>query len=139
MTGAPILLSPLRDALISLEAALREPTDDVNETRKQMFRDSVIQRFEYTYELAWKIIKRTLEHETQESFDSVGRRDLFRRAYEFGWIRQPDAWFEYQEARNQTSHAYDQKVAQEVYAAVKPFAIDARFLLEKLEQKYAGS
>jgi nucleotidyltransferase substrate binding protein (TIGR01987 family) len=137
MEDKKIILTPFREALASLELALQEPTDDVNDVRKQMFKDSIIQRFEYTYELAWKMIKRCLEHETQESVDDIGRRDLFRRAFEFGWIENPETWFAYQEARNLTSHAYDRKIAQGVFDVIGPFAVDAKQLLEILEQKYA--
>lgn len=132
-----IVFTSLREALHSLELALQEPTDDLNDVRKQMFKDSIIQRFEYTYELAWKALKRCLEQETQESLDDIGRRDLFRRAFEFGWINDPSVWFAYQEARNQTSHAYDRQIAQGVYDTVKPFSVDAKHLLEQLEQRYA--
>lgn len=131
-----ISLTPFREALVSLNLALQEPTADLNAVRRQMFCDSIIQRFEYTFELAWKTMKRLMEREKQESLDDVGRRDLFRRAFELGWIDSPEPWFKYQEARNQTSHAYDRKIAKKVFDVIAAFAKDAEELSNRLEKRY---
>ncbi len=136
MIDSPIVLTPFRDALASLQEALREPTESCTHVQQQMFRDSILQRFEYTYELAWRSIKRCLEQELHESLDAVGRRDLFRRAFEFGLVSDPEVWFSYQESRNKTSHAYDQHIALEAIAAVPAFARDAEQLFARLEQRY---
>lgn len=136
MTKHDFVFTPFADALSSLEAALRESTNGLTDIQQQMMKDSLIQRFEYTYELAWKMIKRCLEMELHEILDEAGRRDLFRRAHEFGLIAEPASWFGYQEARNKTSHAYDQRISKQVLEVIPQFAVRARELLFQFEQRY---
>lgn len=122
-------LSSFRMALASLDLALAQP-------KNEFIRDSVIQRFEYTYELSWKHLKRHLEtDEGVANIDQLTRKQLFRVAVEKGLIRNIEAWFAYHRARNETSHAYNQAVAEEVYEAARRFAPDARDLLEQLERR----
>ncbi|MSR85665.1 nucleotidyltransferase [Candidatus Uhrbacteria bacterium] len=132
-------LTSFANTLHSLDIALHEPGDTLNEVKLQMMQDSVIQRFEYTYELAWKTIKRHLEMQQETPLDDLGRRDLFRRAFEAQLIQDPEAWFGYQDARNKTAHAYDHKIALDVYRSIDPFLKDAKALLQTLEKKYGGS
>lgn len=122
-------LSPLKKALTSLEAALAEP-------KTEFIRDSAIQRFEYTYELAWKMLKRQLERdEGSESVDHLGRKDLYRLAAEKGLIADVEAWFQFHADRNRTSHTYNESTAEDVYQTACRFAPAARALLAELEKK----
>jgi nucleotidyltransferase substrate binding protein (TIGR01987 family) len=122
-------LDPLRLALGSLDRALTEPKDE-------FVRDSVIQRFEYTYELAWKMLARYLgESEGRERVMALHRFDLYRLGAEKGFLADVTAWFGYHRARNETVHTYDEARAEEVYAAARDFARDARALLEELERR----
>lgn len=124
-----LILTPFRKALESLEAILEVPKDDI-------VRDATIQRFEYTYELAWKMIKRHLEWAGTTDADSLTRKSLFREAARIGLIAGAEAWFDYHEARDLTSHTYDEARAEEVYAVAKRFAPDARRLLSTLQQHH---
>lgn len=123
-------LSSLRLAVHSLGAALAQKKDE-------FIRDSVIQRFEYTYELCWKFLARHLEQELGASaVDRFSRRDLFRAGAEKGLLRDASAWFQYHTARNLTSHTYNVSVAEDVYAVTQPFLEDAEFLLRQLSALY---
>lgn len=122
-------LSPLVKSLRSLRLALRQPKDE-------FIRDSVIQRFEFTYEISWKLLKRVLEQdEGTENVDQLSRRDLFRLASEKGILANVTDWFAYHRARNETSHAYSEAKAEEVYAVALRFARDAGRLLRELERR----
>ncbi len=129
-------LTPLQKALDSLAFAInrteREKTDD-------MLRDSVIQRFEYTYELCWKMLKRRLELDvpSPEAIDAMSFRDMIRAGAERGLIDDPLLWFNYREKRNLTSHTYDEEVAQNVYRTALAFLTDARSLLAALQKRNA--
>ncbi len=126
-----IVLSPLKKALASLNAALQQPKDE-------FVRDAAIQRFEYTYELAWKMLKRHLdESEGSAAIDPLSRKDLFRLGGERGIIENVEAWFAYHRARNETSHTYDADKAEQVYATARQFAGDAEKLLLELERRNA--
>jgi nucleotidyltransferase substrate binding protein (TIGR01987 family) len=101
-----------------------------------IIRDSAIQRFEYTYELAVKLLRRKLEDmaESAEQIEHMGYRDFMRFAAEKGLINDPVIWFDYREKRNATSHTYNEKKALEVYSILHAFAKDAYFLLENIKK-----
>jgi nucleotidyltransferase substrate binding protein (TIGR01987 family) len=130
--------SNLEKAITTLATAVsayEAKKDSAMPDERDLMRDGVIQRFEYTFELAWKTIKRYLEMYGLERVDKLTSRDLFRVGFEAGLIGDASAWFEYLADRNQTSHIYDDVVAAEVYDSVKAFLIDVRFLLVQLKER----
>lgn len=127
MSAKKLILEPFRKAMLSLDAALAmSPVEDI-------IRDGTIQRFEYTYELAWKMIRRHFEWRCDTGMESMARKDIYREAARYGLIKDPVAWFNYNEARNATSHDYARSKADQTYELIKEFAKDARFPLEQLE------
>ncbi len=100
-------------------------------------RDAVILRFEYTYELCWKMLKRQLEEESPHpsAVDALSFRDLLREGAEKGMIRCVEDWFIYREQRNITAHTYDENKAISVYNTALNFLPDARDLLNELEKR----
>ncbi len=129
-------LSPLRNALASLERGLVRRRQDLAD---EEIRDACIQRFEYCFELSWKMLKRQIESELDNTaeVDSYSRRTLFRVAAERGLIASPEPWFVYLVQRNRTSHTYDTRVALEVAAVLEEFAVDVQSLLATLEARDA--
>ena len=130
-------LSSLKKAIESLTKAisrsLKEPEDEE-------VRDAVIQRFEYTYELCWKMLKRQLEREVPNpaEVDQWSFRDLLRTAAERGILTQIEAWFEYRRQRNLTTHVYDEKKSKSVYQTATRFLPDAQALLRALQNRSDG-
>lgn len=122
-----LILAPLQKALTALQNALVLPKNDIT-------RDASIQRFEYTFELTWKMLKRHLTQEAGVKEYSI--KNLFRDAAQANLIGNVEAWFGYLEARNLTSHTYNEETAEETYQAAKHFAVDASLLLKKLEAFY---
>ncbi len=100
-------------------------------------RDAVIQRFEYTYELCWKMLKRRLEQEVPvpAEVDHYSFRELLREAAERGLIKNLESWVVYRDLRNITAHVYDDKKAQRVYQEIFKFFEDARLLWDELEKR----
>ena len=100
-------------------------------------RDACIQRFEFTFELAWKMLKRRLEMDLPNAaeVDAMAYRALIRAGAEQGLIEDARAWFVYRDKRNLTLHAYDEAKAREVFAALPAFSRDARLLLERLHER----
>ncbi len=131
-------LNQLEKAILSLEEALeayaRSPFQ-ADSSEKTLMRDGVIQRFEYTFELSWKTLKRYLEEYGLERVDTLTNKELFRLGGEAGLLREVEAWFVYLHRRNQTSHLYNEAIAQEVFGASEAFREDARFLLAQLREK----
>ena len=130
----PLDFSSLNRALLSLrrgaERSLREPGD-------AEVRDGVIQRFEYSYELCWKMLKRQLERELPNPGDAdrMSFTELVREGAERGLVAKPERWLRYRHYRNATSHAYDEAKAREVHAAAIEFLDDAEALLAALEAR----
>jgi len=118
---------------------LKKALDSLNEVleleENPIIRDSAIQRFEYTYELAVKLLKRKLEEmaSSVEEIGHMGFKDIIRTGAEKGLIDEPEAWFEYRQKRNITSHTCDEKKAEEVYAVLRGFSEKVKFLLSKLD------
>ena len=108
----------------------------LSEVERNGIRSGVIQNFEVTYELSWKLMVRWLNTYIGPGIaDGVTRRQLFRIAAENRLIPDVDLWMHYHEARNATSHIYDEEKAVQVYRATREFAHDARRLLEALEAR----
>ncbi len=131
-------LTPLENALQSLEEALQAYENTAFQAgtpEKELMRDGVIQRFEYTFELSWKTLKRYLEEYGLERVDTLTNRELFRLGGEAGLLRKVEPWLEYLRRRNQTSHMYSEEIAQEVFLAAVQFVQDARYLLAHLKNK----
>ena len=125
-------------SLVSVYASLEKAIHRAKKEPKDLeIRDACIQRFEYTFELSVKTIKRYLEMEMpiSENLDQINYRDLMRIAFETGLIRQVEDWFSFREARNQTSHAYDQHKAQAVFEVSLHFMTEAQFLIHQLENR----
>ena len=123
-------LTSFKNAVHSLDLALAQQLDE-------FIRDSVIQRFEFTYELSWKFLARHLASELgSERIDTFSRKDLYRVGVEKGLLTDAARWFEYHTARNMTSHTYNVELANQVYAVARRFSPDAHFLLDKLAEIY---
>lgn len=135
-----ILLDSLKKAVSSLEAVL-DRTNDVEYMKtfdavtRQALRAGAIQNFEFTYELCWKYMKRWLAYNVgQSEVEGLSRRGLFRMAAEYLIIDDVEQWIHYHQARNLTSHTYNQETADEVYDVITPFLSDAQVLVKALER-----
>ena len=126
-------------SLISSITSFKEAIDKYNEdTTNSFVRDSVIQRFEYTYSLALKMIKRYLETNalTQDEVDSFSFNDMIRVANENGLLlTNLEIWNKYREKRNITSHTYDVQKAIEVISVVNDFYKDVDYLLKQIQKR----
>ena len=106
-----------RKALRLLGQAVEIVSQRVNEDEavEDLLKEGLIQRFEYTHELAWKVMEDYAEY--QGYTDIRGSRDAFRKAFEMGIITDK-RWMESIADRNLTSHNYDDETAEAIYEAV---------------------
>lgn len=123
--------SALSKAVLSLSQALDITTQRADDL---LARDGCIQRFEYTYELCVKSMRRQLEAmaDSPSSVDELGFKDMVRVAAERGLITELQAWFSFRELRNITAHTYDPDKAQIVFAALPLFLGHAQSLEKQL-------
>jgi len=104
-------LGDYKKAVGRLQEALEKK--EFNELEK----DGVIQRFEFTFELAWKTVKDYLED--QNFTDISSPKKAIQKAFESGLIKDGHAWVEMQEDRNRMSHMYSQIDSEKIFAQVK--------------------
>jgi len=102
---------------------------------KESARASVIQHFEYTYELSWKIMKRFLEIDIGNQADALSRKGLFRMIGEKQLISEFEPWNEFNNARNKTSHTYDEDIAEEVFCVAKKFKKYLKEFIDALKER----
>lgn len=79
--------------------------------------DATIQRFEFSFELSWKLLKAMLEFEGISNATSP--RSAIKEAFQVGIIQDGEGWLRMLEDRNRTSHTYDEETALEIYNLVK--------------------
>ena len=110
-------------------------TEYLKNTENDVIRDGLIQRFEFTFELAWKSLKEYLIDQGV-CIDMHFPKQILRAAYENHSIDDEETWLKMLDSRNRTSHIYDDKVA----AAIAE-NITASFLpvLKKLSDYYKGN
>lgn len=129
----PIDFTSLRKAIgtlaKALDAAKLRPKDEY-------VRDASIQRFEYTYELCVKSLRRQLTamSDSPADIDALGYRDMIRMGVERGLVKSEMPWFGYRELRNITSHVYDPAKARKVFGALRRFLRDAQDLYARLDK-----
>ncbi len=102
---ANLLLSDLNKALRRFDNVLKQPEDE-------FVRDAAIQRFEFSFELAWKAIQAAARLEGQECSSP---RSAFSTAWRNRWIENEAAWLDMLEEGNKTSHTYREEMAKEVF------------------------
>lgn len=128
-------ISPFEKAITQLQEGLERYRKDISDTQ---IRDGLIQRFEFTYELAHKTLKRYLEQAAANptEIDAMAFQDIVRTANEQGLLRGDwPAWRRYREMRARTSHTYDEQTALEVVAGIPDFLEEAIYLQDKLRQR----
>lgn len=109
MTKFEIKLENLNKAL----KRLKEAAAEMNENHSNdVIRDGLIQRFEFTYELAWKTTKDYLED--IGIMDKNSPKAVFKEAYGQKLIKNEEAWLYMIKDRNMTSHLYQEKMAKEI-------------------------
>ena len=98
-------------ALERLQSALqKEPDAD------EMYLDATIQRFEFCFELAWKLMKVVLDY---EGIEVSSPRSSIREGWKQGMIADAETWLDMQEKRNLSTHTYNESTALEVYRLIK--------------------
>ena len=128
-------LSSLENALQRFAEALQAHDLDPQNT---LYRDACIQRFEFSYELSHKMLKRYLEMASANpvAIDELAFPDLIRTASEQGLLTHGwDYWKDYRKARSITSHTYNETKALEVMALLPDFLIEAQALLLELQRR----
>jgi nucleotidyltransferase substrate binding protein (TIGR01987 family) len=134
-TAPQLDISSLANAVARLREGLerhqREPADD-------QLRDGLIQRFEYTYELCHRMLKRFVRQTaaSPQDVDRMAFQDLIRTANQQGLLSGDwPAWHRYRDLRARTSHTYRAETAQQVADAIPAFLAEAEYLRDQLQSR----
>jgi nucleotidyltransferase substrate binding protein (TIGR01987 family) len=126
----------LPEARHSVASATRARYErDITDTQ---IRDGLIQRFEFTYELGHKTLKRSLElvAPSPAGYDGIAFADMIRAANEQGLLRRDwPAWRGYREMRGKTSHTYAERAALAVVKDIPDFLAEIRFPRDELKRR----
>lgn len=101
---------------------LREGVELLEGDVHPIVQEGVIQRFEYTFELAWKTLKDFLLWR-KVTLSRSGPADVIRAAFAAGYIAEGATWMDALDARNEMSHVFDCKAFERVIGELR-----ARFL-----------
>mgnify|MGYP006274598011 FL=1 len=135
--------STLGDAISQLEKSIQFSTSKMAESDDalfEQFRNSVIQCFEFTYELSHKMLARYLEETVAnpQEIDLSTFQNIIRIGNEKGLLRSDwSHWRDYRQARTNSSHTYNRSKAEVVYEIAFDFLVEAKYLYQQLQEKSA--
>ena len=136
MASGKLEFTSLRSALSRLAEGYQRYQSDVSDIQ---IRDGLIQRYEFTYEISHKMLKRHLEmtSASPEAFDALPFADLIRTANEQSLLKSDwSAWKIFREMRAKTSHTFDEDIAQTVVKIIPAFIDEIEFLVRQFDQRY---
>ncbi len=95
-----------------------EPIDDsdLGFVLDEMIKEGLIQRFEYTHELAWNVMKDYAAFQGNSTV--AGSRDATREAFQLHLFSDGKIWMDMIGSRNKTSHTYNESTADEIYGKI---------------------
>lgn len=117
--------------IVQLEKAVARLSEALSLTPTQINKDATIQRFEFTFELSWKVMRGVALEKGIET--AVSPRDSLRTAAQLGLVQDLEAWFDFFDARNNSSHIYDEEMANAVYEQTKKFLPEVKKLVEQIK------
>lgn len=111
--------------------------EDVGNVLDEMIKEGLIQRFEYTHELAWNVMKDYAEY--QGNSNVGGSRDASREAFQLSLVANGQVWMDMISSRNKTSHTYNEVTANEIYVKILNDYYPAFLEFKKImEEKRSG-
>lgn len=129
---ADLNINCLKDALKTLKECWDIKEKNQDEKLFDIIADSCVKRFEYTIEIAWKIMKKYLKLEYGKEDKELTINNIFRftAGYEMidGWER----WKEYYAQRNNSAHENNIKKSREILKFIPAFIKDTDILIKNL-------
>jgi len=107
----------------------------IAETESDLKIDTTIQRFEFTFELSWKTLKRILLYEGEICKTP---RECLKTAFRLGFFQDEESWLSMLDDRNAIAHIYDEIAAKEIFSRISCYYIVFNELAKKLNNKYSN-
>lgn len=114
-------LRKLSEAIDYIEEELKNNDFEIEnkedeDVLEEIIKEGLIQRFEYTYEMAWNVMKDYAIY--QGNTEIGGSRDAIRFAFSINLIENGDMWMDMIKSRIKTSHTYNEQIANEIYLKI---------------------
>jgi len=112
-------INKIKDKITDLEKAVHKLNESLKRDYMQddIVIDATIQRFEFTYELSWKLMKSYLEY--TGNLEGSNPRAAIQESFKEGIITEGEIWLQMLQDRNLTSHTYDEGTAIKIYNNIK--------------------
>jgi len=124
MSKSKIKFEKFQKALLSLEAIYLKPMQD---DRSNV--DATIQRFEFTFELAWRFLR---DYFFERDIELNYPKEVLQQAFSVNLINNENIWIKMLKDRNMTSHTYDEQLANEIFLRIKLYVPELRILLNQI-------
>lgn len=124
MSKSEIKFESFQKALLSLEAIYLKPMQD---DRSNV--DATIQRFEFTFELAWKFLK---DYFFERDIELHYPKEVIQEAFNVNLISNEGVWIKMLKDINMTSHTYNEKLADEIFLRIKLYVPELRQLCNNI-------
>lgn len=121
-----------QQSLDRLEHAVTRLKEALAEKETSLTIDGTIQRFEFVFELCWKTLQRAL---LEEGLDAKTPREMVTKAYQSGWVENEKLWLQMLKNRNETSHTYNEDLAEKIYNRIPGYYKEFEKILRFLEKK----
>ena len=95
---------------------LKQAVDSYDNHAEAIIKEGIIQRFEFTHELAWKVMKDFLEYEGYQNI--TGSRSATRGFFNLDLVTDGQTWMDMIESRNKTVHTYHENILEQEYSKV---------------------
>lgn len=119
MRNVDFKLMNLKKAYVKLKEV-----SDLYDGKNEIVRDSLIQRFEFTYELTHKTLKEFMKY-LGVTLENSFPRTIYKKAYVNNLISDDKVWISLLEDRNSTSHIYNENLASEIAERIVNNYVDA--------------
>jgi nucleotidyltransferase substrate binding protein (TIGR01987 family) len=128
----------IKNEIDEKEFEIQSDEDIKEEVLEEIIKEGLIQRFEYTYEMAWNVMKDYALY--QGNSELAGSRDAIRYAFSTNLIKNGEMWMDMMKSRIKTSHTYNEETANEIYFKILNEYYNAFKEFEKvMEEKRTGS
>ncbi len=120
-------------SLRKFNQAITRLGEAIEEKESDLKIDATIQRFEFTFELSWKTLKRVLLYEGEICKTP---RECLKSAFRLRLLQDEEIWLSMLDDRNAMAHIYDETAAKEIFSRIADYYTAFSELVKVLKNKY---
>ena len=130
-----IEITNLETAFSTLQKCYLDYQSNQDSPLLEYISDSCVKRFEYTLEVAWKLMKKIFIKTYGKTEQELTMNNIFRFMQGYGYTSNWENWRDYYQRRNNTSHEYNIEKSRQLIEIIPNFISDVDFLIAKLKGK----